>query len=181
MLHLCAPTLSPWGSGGSCAVAPAAHRSPWPHRPGQAGKRGHLRLWCRRAQQAPRSQQASLTPLGFEPTQLALVELESTPLDHSGKVSGDLRSGVHVHPHVSRDVQGCARWIASGGTRTTHHAQQSGHAAAACSPGAAHGRPAAVCRARRCWSALAGCEQRERCATRRGTAFFGGDRLSVAK
>ena len=25
--------------------------------------------------------------MGFEPTQLALVELESTPLDHSGKVS----------------------------------------------------------------------------------------------
>ena len=30
---------------------------------------------------------AKLTPVGFEPTQLALVELESTPLDHSGKVS----------------------------------------------------------------------------------------------
>ena len=28
-----------------------------------------------------------MTPKGFEPTQLALVELESTPLDHSGKVS----------------------------------------------------------------------------------------------
>ena len=28
-----------------------------------------------------------LTPVGFEPTQLALVELESTPLDHSGKLS----------------------------------------------------------------------------------------------
>ena len=28
-----------------------------------------------------------MTPEGFEPTQLALVELESTPLDHSGKVS----------------------------------------------------------------------------------------------
>ena len=27
-----------------------------------------------------------MTPVGFEPTQLALVELESTPLDHSGKV-----------------------------------------------------------------------------------------------
>ena len=25
--------------------------------------------------------------MGFEPTQLALVELESRPLDHSGKVS----------------------------------------------------------------------------------------------
>ena len=28
-----------------------------------------------------------MTPVGFEPTQFALVELESTPLDHSGKVS----------------------------------------------------------------------------------------------
>ena len=28
-----------------------------------------------------------MTPVGFEPTQLALVELESTPSDHSGKVS----------------------------------------------------------------------------------------------
>ena len=28
-----------------------------------------------------------MTPVGFEPTQLALLELESTPLDHSGKVS----------------------------------------------------------------------------------------------
>ena len=28
-----------------------------------------------------------VTPVGFEPTQLALVELESTPLDHSGKLS----------------------------------------------------------------------------------------------
>ena len=28
-----------------------------------------------------------MTPVGFEPTQLALVDLESTALDHSGKVS----------------------------------------------------------------------------------------------
>jgi hypothetical protein len=38
----------------------------------------------------PRQRKApdkTLTPVGFEPTQLALVELESTPLDHSGKVS----------------------------------------------------------------------------------------------
>ena len=28
-----------------------------------------------------------MTPVGFEPAQLVLVELESTPLDHSGKVS----------------------------------------------------------------------------------------------
>ena len=38
----------------------------------------------------PRQRKATdktMTPVGFEPTQLALVELESTPLDHSGKVS----------------------------------------------------------------------------------------------
>ena len=28
-----------------------------------------------------------MTAVGFEPTQLALVELESAPLDHSGKLS----------------------------------------------------------------------------------------------
>ena len=28
-----------------------------------------------------------MTAVGFEPTQLALAELESTPLDHSGKLS----------------------------------------------------------------------------------------------
>ncbi len=36
---------------------------------------------------APRRPKELVTPVGFEPTQLALVELESTPLDHSGKVS----------------------------------------------------------------------------------------------
>ena len=30
--------------------------------------------------------------MGFEPTQIALVELESTPLDHSGKLSLARRS-----------------------------------------------------------------------------------------
>ena len=38
----------------------------------------------------PRQRKATdktMTPVGFEPAQLALVELESTPLDHSGKVS----------------------------------------------------------------------------------------------
>ena len=34
-----------------------------------------------------KSENIIMTPVGFEPTQLALVELESTPLDHSGKVS----------------------------------------------------------------------------------------------
>ena len=37
--------------------------------------------------QWPFSSNSLLTPVGFEPTQLAIVELESTPLDHSGKVS----------------------------------------------------------------------------------------------
>ena len=55
-----------------------------------------------------------MAPVGFGPTQLALVELESTPLDHSGKVSGELCSGMHVQRHVRSDVQGCARCIASG-------------------------------------------------------------------
>ena len=34
-----------------------------------------------------------MTAMGFEPTQLALVELESTPLDHSGKLSLQLFAG----------------------------------------------------------------------------------------
>jgi hypothetical protein len=36
-----------------------------------------------------------MTPVGFEPTQLALVELESTPSDHSGKVSLPIDEGIH--------------------------------------------------------------------------------------
>ena len=36
---------------------------------------------------APRRPKELVTPVGFEPTQLALVELESTPLDHSAKLS----------------------------------------------------------------------------------------------
>ena len=39
-----------------------------------------------------------LTPVGFEATQLALVELESTPLDHSGKLSVKV-----VKEHVCND------------------------------------------------------------------------------
>ena len=42
---------------------------------------------ARFSHQAPRQNVSKVTPVGFEPTQLALVELESTPLDHSGKVS----------------------------------------------------------------------------------------------
>jgi hypothetical protein len=47
-------------------------------------RKGHLQ------DPKPRQRKATdktMTPVGFEPTQLALVELESTPLDHSGKVS----------------------------------------------------------------------------------------------
>jgi hypothetical protein len=42
--------------------------------------------------------QHEMTPVGFEPTQLALVELESTPLDHSGKVSMNVVLFHHVRP-----------------------------------------------------------------------------------
>ena len=41
---------------------------------------------------------SKMTPVGFEPTQLALVELESTPLDHSGKVSLSSDDGaLHIY------------------------------------------------------------------------------------
>ena len=46
--------------------------------------KGHLQDPNPRQRKAPGK---TMTPVGFEPTQLALVELESTPLDHSGKVS----------------------------------------------------------------------------------------------
>ena len=47
---------------------------------------GGERLLCHRAR-CPGQVDQEMTAVGFEPTQLALVELESTPLDHSGKVS----------------------------------------------------------------------------------------------
>ena len=40
---------------------------------------------------------SEMTAVGFEPTQLALVELESTPLDHSGKLSLTTRSFLATH------------------------------------------------------------------------------------
>ena len=46
--------------------------------------KGHLQDPNRRQR---KTTDKTMTPVGFEPTQLALVELESTPLDHSGKVS----------------------------------------------------------------------------------------------
>ena len=50
-----------------------------------------------------------VTPVGFEPTQLALVELESTPLDHSGKVSfanNDVSTFIvnALHPGIDAPV-----------------------------------------------------------------------------
>ena len=50
----------------------------------------------------------SVTPVGFEPTQLALVELESTPLDHSGKVSCELVWPCAIQPLKSEEI-GCSR------------------------------------------------------------------------
>ena len=37
-----------------------------------------------------------MTAVGFEPTQLALVELESTPSDHSGKLSCSIQFSFHL-------------------------------------------------------------------------------------
>ena len=43
----------------------------------------------------------NLTAMGFEPMQIALVELESTPLDHSGKLSDcDAAPGIIVAVNV---------------------------------------------------------------------------------
>ena len=49
------------------------------------------------------SDDVKMTPVGFEPTQLALVELESTPLDHSGKVSWQ--------HGLDKPWPGCANWF----------------------------------------------------------------------
>ena len=47
-------------------------------------RKGNIRDQNRRQR---KTTDKTMTPVGFEPMQLALVELESTPLDHSGKVS----------------------------------------------------------------------------------------------
>ena len=57
-----------------------------------------------------------MTPVGFEPTQLALVELESTPLDHSGKVSLGCRWAI----------LSCVNDFASAGPAVTKH-MRGGH------------------------------------------------------
>ena len=51
-----------------------------------------------------------MTPVGFEPTQLALVELESTPLDHSGKVSMLLDFNLSVTAEVAIAVHVAGRF-----------------------------------------------------------------------
>ena len=56
-------------------------------------RKAELELKPQWLQLAPQERQARsaavqiMTAVGFEPTQLALVELDSTPLDHSGKLS----------------------------------------------------------------------------------------------
>ena len=47
-----------------------------------------------------------MTAVGFEPTQLALVELESTPLDHSGKLSLSRLSIIQLHEDSSPNTSG---------------------------------------------------------------------------
>ena len=51
---------------------------------------------CNKQNTQNASADLQMTPVGFEPTQLALVELESTPLDHSGKVSWRYDARHHV-------------------------------------------------------------------------------------
>ena len=72
-----------------CPRAPGRHRK---HRGTCCSLVGPcvLKRWqvmCPTAATISRQAIAKLTAVGFEPTQLALVELESTPLDHSGKLS----------------------------------------------------------------------------------------------
>ena len=47
-----------------------------------------------------------MTAVGFEPTQLALVELESTPLDHSGKLSLLLCIGIVLRFSLQKIASG---------------------------------------------------------------------------
>ena len=52
----------------------------------------HTHLWADRS--------SKLTAVGFEPTQLSLVELKSTPLDNSGKLSYISRVAFIVSEYV---------------------------------------------------------------------------------
>jgi hypothetical protein len=56
-----------------------------------------------------------MTPVGFGPRQLAVVELESTPLDYSGKVSLSQWHGIcvglkHLVGRACRDLSGCSKF-----------------------------------------------------------------------
>ena len=59
-----------------------------------------------------------MTPVGFEPTQLALVELESTPLDHSGKVSY-ISWGLSYDLLLHQQTSLC--WLLPTGSELTMH------------------------------------------------------------
>ena len=53
-----------------------------------------------------------MTAVGFEPTHLAIVELESTPLDHSGKLSlADITATLT--PEEKRSHQSTAMQVVS--------------------------------------------------------------------
>ena len=63
---------------------------------------------CGRIRKTPTARQwqrTKMTPVGFEPTQLALVDLESTPLDHSGKVSSACATRVWAWRRCCQQVQ----------------------------------------------------------------------------
>ena len=68
-----------------------------------------------------------MTAVGFEPTQLALVELESTPLDHSGKLSCFSPKTLHIYEDFK--WRRCkARWQYPSGTRFLMRCQTVAHA-----------------------------------------------------
>jgi hypothetical protein len=78
-----------WGSSPRpCWLAPEA--SALDHS-AQLARGGHVRSARGQQSKSLRAQRSrSRTPVGHEPTQLARLELESTPLDHAGKLSRDL-------------------------------------------------------------------------------------------
>ena len=93
-LRIRSPTSCPLGQGGHGAGARFqcqkmlrfvfAFAHCLPSLPAHATVRSRV-AW--RIESLRKPEDRIMTPVAFEPTQLALVELESTPLDHSGKVS----------------------------------------------------------------------------------------------
>ena len=55
-----------------------------------------------------------MTAVGLEPTQLALVELESTPLDHSGKLSMQSCYSVFLYAKDSMTALRARQGLAAG-------------------------------------------------------------------